>query len=59
MIWVSGGALASQDEMGVEIHAKERTDTDDGDQYSAEKHVWTPSAEERTHSRGRWLINNG
>ena len=39
VIWVPGGALASQDETGVEIHTKERTDTDDGDYYSAEKHV--------------------
>ena len=31
--------FASQDETGVEIHTKERTDTDDGDYYSAEKHV--------------------
>ena len=61
MIWVPTciGVLASQDETGVEIHAKERTDTDDSDWHSAEKHVWTASAEERTHSRGTWLINNG
>ena len=38
-MWVPGGALASQDETGEEIHTKERTDTDDGDCYSAEKHV--------------------
>ena len=42
MIWVPGGALASQDETREEIHTKERTDTDDGDCYSAEKHVEQP-----------------
>ena len=40
-------ALAPQDEPGVELHTKGRTFTDDGDWYSAEKHAWTASAEER------------
>ena len=46
-------ALAPQDEPGVELHTKGRTFTDDGDWYSAEKHAWTASAEERaTYARG-------
>ena len=40
------GALTSQDETGVELHTKVRTDTGDGDWYSADKHLWTASAEE-------------
>ena len=45
-------ALAPQDEPGVELHTKGRTFTDDGDWYSAEKHAWTASAEERaTYAR--------
>ena len=39
--------LAPQDEPGVELHTKGRTVTDDGDWYSAEKHAWAASAEER------------
>ena len=41
------GALTSQDETGVELHTKVRTDMGGGDWYSAEKHLWTASAEER------------
>ena len=37
----------TQDEPGVELHTKGRTVTDDGDWYSAEKHAWAASAEER------------
>ena len=45
-------ALAPQDEPGVELHTKGRTFTDNGDWYSAEKHAWTASAEERaTYAR--------
>ena len=52
MIWVPTGALAPQDEPGVELHTKGRTFTDNGDWYSAEKHAWTASAEERaTYAR--------
>ena len=47
MIWVPIGALAPQDEPGVELHTKGRTVTDDGDWYSAEKHAWAASAEGR------------
>ena len=47
MIWVPTGALAPQDEPGVELHTKGRTVTDDGDWYSAEKHAWAASAEGR------------
>ena len=36
----------TQDETGVELHTKVRTDTGDGDWYSADKHLWTASAEE-------------
>ena len=35
------------DEPGGEIHTRGRTDTDDDDWYSAEKHAWAASAEER------------
>ena len=47
MTWVPTGALAPQDEPGVELHTKGRTVTDDGDWYSAEKHAWAASAEGR------------
>ena len=47
MIWVPTGALAPQDEPGVELHTKGRTATDDSDWYSAEKHAWAASAEGR------------
>ena len=40
------GALAPQDEPGVELRTKGRTFTDDDDWYSAEKHAWTASAED-------------
>ena len=53
MTWVPTGALAPQDEPGVELHTKGRTVTDDGDWHSAEKHAWAASAEERaTYARG-------
>ena len=43
---------ASQDETGVELHTKVRTDMGGGDWYSAEKHAWAASAEERaTYAR--------
>ena len=47
MIWVSIGALAHKDEPEGELHTRGRTDTDDDDWYSAEKHAWAASAEER------------
>ena len=47
MIWVSIGALAHKDEPEGEIHTRGRTDTDDDDWNSAEKHAWAASAEER------------
>ena len=50
---MSIGALAPKDEPEGELHTRGRTDTDDGDWYSAEKHAWTASAEERaTYARG-------
>ena len=50
---MSIGALAPKDEPEGELHTRGRTDTDDGDCYSAEKHAWTASAEERaTYARG-------
>ena len=52
MIWVSIGALAHKDEPEGELHTRGRTDTDDDDCHSAEKHAWTASAEERaTYAR--------
>ena len=47
MIWVSIGALAHKDEPEGELHTRGRTDTDDDDWNSAEKHAWAASAEER------------
>ena len=52
MIWVPIGALAPKDEPEGELHTKGRTDTDDGDWYSAQKHAWAASAEEHaTYAR--------
>ena len=52
MIWVSIGALAPKDEPEGELHTKGRTEKDDGDWYSAQKHAWAASAEERaTYAR--------
>ena len=49
---MSIGALAPKDEPEGELHTKGKTNTDDGDWYSAEKHAWTASAEERaTYAR--------
>ena len=49
---MSIGALAPKDEPEGELHTKGRTDTDDGDWYSAQKHAWAASAEERaTYAR--------
>ena len=49
---VSIGALAPKDEPEGELHTKGRTDKDDGDWYSAQKHAWAASAEERaTYAR--------
>ena len=44
-MWMPTGALAPQEKEG-EPHTRGRTDTDDGDCHSAEKHAWTASAEE-------------
>ena len=41
------------DSRDMGMNTRGRTDTDDGDWYSAEKHAWTASAEERaTYARG-------
>ena len=41
------------DSRDMGMNTRGRTDTDDGDCYSAEKHAWTASAEERaTYARG-------
>ena len=49
---VSIGALAPKDEPEGELHTRGRTGTDDGDWYSAQKHAWAASAEERaTYAR--------
>ena len=40
------------DSRDMGMNTRGRTDTDDGDWYSAEKHAWTASAEERaTYAR--------
>ena len=49
---MSIGALAPKDEPEGELHTKGKTNTDDGDWYSAQKHAWAASAEERaTYAR--------
>ena len=41
------------DSRDMGMNTRGRTDTDDDDCYSAEKHAWTASAEERaTYARG-------
>ena len=49
---MSIGALAPKDEPEGELHTKGKTNTDDGDKYSAQKHAWAASAKERaTYAR--------